>query len=67
MSIQGITLENSSALPQTEINSSTKLYPLHAVFLFFSSDDSKQDSVTTYAHSKCLIEMLKEQKNDVNV
>ena len=32
------------------------------MFHSFFSDDSKQDAVTTIAHSKCLIEVLKEQK-----
>ena len=32
LSIEGITLEHFSVLPQIEINSSTKLCPRHAVF-----------------------------------
>ena len=32
VSIEGIALEHFSALPQTEINSSTKPCPRHAVF-----------------------------------
>ena len=35
MSIEGIALKHFSALPQTEINSSTKPCPQHAVFRFF--------------------------------
>ena len=35
VSIEGITLEHLSALPQTEINSSTKSFPRHAVFHSF--------------------------------
>ena len=35
LSIQGIALEHFIALPQTEINSSTKPYPRHAVFHYF--------------------------------
>ena len=35
VSIEGIVLEHFSALPQTEINSSTKSFPLHAVFHHF--------------------------------
>ena len=35
ISIEGITLEHSSALTQTEINSSTKPCPHHALFHFF--------------------------------
>ena len=61
VSIEGISLEHFSALPQTEINSSTKPCPRHAVF-HFPPDDSKQDSVTTTAQRKRLIELLKEQK-----
>ena len=62
MSIEGIALENFSALPQTEINSSKKPCPHYAVFHSFLSDDSKQDADTTNTHSKFLIELLKEQK-----
>ena len=63
MSTEGIALEIFSALPQTEINSSTKPCPRHAVFHSFLSDDIKQDSATTTAHRKRLIELLKKQKN----
>ena len=59
MSIEGIALENFSALPHTEINISKKACPCHAVFHSFLSDDSKQDAVNTTAHSKRLIELLK--------
>ena len=52
---EGIVLGNSSALTQTEISSSTKLCPRHAVFHYFLSDYSKQYSATTTAHSKRLI------------
>ena len=62
MYIEGIELEHFSELPQTEINSSTKPCPRHAVFHYVLSDDSKQDAPTTMAHSKRLIELLKEQK-----
>ena len=60
MYIEVITLENFSALPQTEINSSTKSCPRHAVFQSFLYDYSKHDSDTTTSHSKRLIELLKE-------
>ena len=63
VSIEGITLEHLSALPQTEINSSTEPCPRHFLFCYFLSDDSKQDAATTTAHSKRLIELLKNQKN----
>ena len=62
MSIDGIALEHSSALPQTEIISSTKPCPHHSVFNSLFPDDSKQDASTTTAHRKSLIELLKEQK-----
>ena len=61
VSIEGIVLEHFSALPQTEINSSTKACPHHAVFHYYSSDDRKQDAATTNAHKKRLIELLKEK------
>ena len=62
MYIEGIALEHFSALPQIEINSSTKPFPRHAVFRSFLSDDSKKDAATTTAHSKSFIGLLKEQK-----
>ena len=62
MSNEGIAAEHISALPQTEINSSTKPCPRHAVFNYFLSDDSKQYAATTSAHRKRLIELLNEQK-----
>ena len=60
MSIEGIVLEHFNALPKTEKNSSTKSCPRHTVFYYFLSDDSKQYDATTTAHSKSLIELLKE-------
>ena len=62
MYIEGIALENFSALPQTEIKSSTKSCPRHAVFHYSLYSDSKQYAATINAHSKRLIELLKEQK-----
>ena len=58
----GIALEHFSALPHTEINSSTKPCPRYALFHSFLWDDRKQYAATTTAHRKRLIEMLKEQK-----
>ena len=55
MSIEGIALENFSAAPQVDINSTTPSHPRHAVFHYFLSEDSKQDAVTTKAHIKQLI------------
>ena len=53
MNIEGIALEHFSALPQTEIKTSTKACPYHA----YLSYDSKQDAATTTAHIKRLIEL----------
>ena len=57
MSIEGIVLEHLSALPQTELNSSTEPCPQHAVFHSFLLDDSKHDAATNTAHSNHLIEL----------
>ena len=57
--IEGIVLENFSALPQTKINSSTKACPRHAVFHYFLSYDRKQYASTTNAHSKRFIKLFK--------
>ena len=65
VSIEGIALENFSTLPQTEINSSTKPCPCHAVFHSFLSDYSKQYAATTTAHRNRFIELLKTKKTDV--
>ena len=62
VSIEVIALEIFSALPQTEINSSTKSYTRHAVLHSFLSDDSKQDASTTTLHIKHFIDLLKEKK-----
>ena len=62
MSIEGSALEHFSALPHTELNSSTKACPRHTVFYYLLSDDNKQYAATTTAHSNCLVELLKEQK-----
>ena len=62
MYIEGVALEHFNALPQTEINSSTKPCTCHAVFHYFFSYDSKKYAATTTAHSKILIELLKEKK-----
>ena len=41
VSIEVISLEHFSALPQTEINLSTKPCPRHAVFRFFKMTENK--------------------------
>ena len=52
MSIEGIALGHFSAVPQTNINSSTPSLPRHAVFHYFLSGDIKQDAAITNVHSK---------------
>ena len=52
MSIEGIVLEHFSALPKTDINSTTPSRKIHAVYNYFLSDDSKQDASNTTAHRK---------------
>ena len=52
-------MEHFSAAPQAGINSSTLSRPRHAVFHSFLSDDSKKDAVTTTAHTKRLISLIK--------
>ena len=59
MPVEGISLEIFNALPQTEINSSMKSCPRHAVFHYFFPYGIEQESATTNAHSKRLIELLK--------
>ena len=58
MSIEGIVLEQYSALPKKVINTPTKSCQRHAVFHSFLLDDIKQDAATTPAHIKYLIELL---------
>ena len=67
VSIESIALEHFSALPQAEINSSTKSCPRHAVFNYFLPDDIKQYAANTTAHSNRLIELLKNKKTDVRI
>ena len=55
VSIEGISLEQFSALPKEDINSTTPSRQRHAVFHSFLSDYSKQDADTTTVHSKSLI------------
>ena len=62
MSIKGIALDHFSALTKADINTSTSSRQRYAAFHSFLSDDSKQDSDTTTAHSKRLISLLKDRK-----
>ena len=62
MSIEGIALEHFSAIPKTDINTTTQPRQLHAVFHSFLYDDRKQGAANTNAHSKRLMSFLKEEK-----
>ena len=62
MSIEIIALEHFSAVPKTDIGSATPARQRHALFHSFLSDDRKQYAVTTTAHSKRLVSLLKEKK-----
>ena len=59
MTIEGIALEHSNALPKRGINASTKPCPCHAVLHSFLSDVRKKDAFNTTAHSNSLIALLK--------
>ena len=61
MSIESITLEYFSALPQTNLNSTKPSRQRHAVFHSFFYH-IKQDAATTTVNSKYLISLLKEKK-----
>ena len=62
MSIDVIALEYFSALPKSDINSTTPSRQLHTVFHYFLSDDIKQDAATTTAFRKHLITLIKDKK-----
>ena len=62
VSIEGIALEIFSAVPKTDINSTTLSRQRYAVFHSFFSDDSIKDDDTTTAHIKRLILLLKDKK-----
>ena len=62
VSILGIALEHLSALPKEHINSSTISSHRHALFHYFLSDNSKQDTATNTSHRKRLISLLKNKK-----
>ena len=47
VSVEGIALEDFSAVLQTNINSTTPSRQRHGVFHSFLSDDRKQDAATT--------------------
>ena len=50
-----------SALPKSDINSTTPSHQRHVVFHSFLSDNSKQDAATNTSHSKRLISLIKEK------
>ena len=62
MYIDGIALEYFSALPNSDINTTTPSRQRHTFFHSFLSNDSKQYAATTTAHIKRLISLLKERK-----
>ena len=62
VSIEGIVLEHSSAVPKSDINSTTPSSQHHAVFYSFLSDDSNKDAATNTAHRKRLISSPKDKK-----
>ena len=62
MSIEGIALKTFSALPNSDINSTTPSRQLHSVFRSFLSDNSKQDAATTTVHINSLISWIKDKK-----
>ena len=66
MSIEGISLENFSAVPKIDINSTTPSRQRHAVFHSLFYDDSKQDAATTTEHRKHFISLFKD-KNIYNI
>ena len=51
-----------SALPNSDINSTTPSTQSHAVFNSFLSDNKKQYAANITVHSKRLISLLKEKK-----
>ena len=61
MSIEVIALENFSALPKEDINSTTPSRQRHAVFHSYLSENSKHDAATTTAHSKRFISLFKDK------
>ena len=60
--IDVIELEHFSAVPKTDINSTTPSSQRHAVFHYILCDDTKQDATTTTAHIKFLISFLKDKE-----
>ena len=61
MSIEVNTLEHFSAVPKTDINSTTPSRQIHAEFHSFLSYDMKQDAENTTAHSNRFISLLKDK------
>ena len=61
VSIEGIALENFSAAPQEDINSSTLSRPRHAVFHSFLSDDIKRFLCAVVVAASCLLSSDKKE------
>ena len=59
--IEGIALEHLRAPTHIKTAGTTQARTCHAVFHSFLFNDRKQDSATTIAHSKHIIELLKQQ------
>ena len=55
-------MEHLSELTKADTNSTTPLRQRHAVFHYFLSDNTKQDTDTTTEHIKRLISLLKDKK-----
>ena len=54
-------MENFSALPKADIKSTTPSRQRHAVFHYFLSEDSKQDSATITTHINSFISLIKDK------
>ena len=59
--IEGIALESFSRAEPFLSLSKSKSCKEHAGIHYFLSDDIKQDAATTYAHRKCIIELLNQR------
>ena len=59
--MESTKLEHFSAVPKTDINSTTPSLQLHAEFHSFLSNNSKQDAENTTAHSNIFISLLKDK------
>ena len=60
--MEGTKSEHFSAVPKTDINSTTPSRQRHGAFHSFLSGDRKQDSSTTTANRKRFISLTKDKK-----